>query len=516
MTQVKLEVAKVLHSPPYLTDPLTNFDVRLFPDKRRGGHSHGGNGALTLPNEALGAQFLQIYGNPTPTRVIKLGNRFIRFEKSRRVARRDVVDTIRHLPYEDPLEREERQRRADTFKESTVSIRTIQFGWECRDSVLSIEWEKKDFIDACAIILNDDPRELRVKYFGPHETRIIAIRFSQIAWSATSLSVQGQPAITLSLHEPPSYESEITPERMDYLLRIADPRFKGTVYDIEPRKRLSAFEDGQAQVAPYASLIRLVCQADIDVLQFRKMARLAKLTEPQDFDYPLEYRQIFSHTNLHRLQSWLKMLDFEVAFQVEALTRCLVLDVQETLSLRGDIDDLVLSEGPEYTSAFLRSFSGQARKLFWEYNDSKELKETVEQCFQRTKESFKLPTSRMSALPNGEIVFDCLHVTVTPTTIILDGPFPERSNRVIRSYPGLHFNFLRVSFADESRLQYRFDRQVDGRHYIRERVGGALLNGLAVAGSFFKFLAYSQSALKEHAVSLHHRTIILTISCILY
>ena len=112
------------------------------------------------------------------------------------------------------------------------------------------------------------------------------------------------------------------------------------------------------------------------------------------------------------------------------------------------------------------------------------------------------------------MVFDCLHVIVTPTTIVLDGPFPERSNRIIRSYPGHHFNFLRVSFADESHLQHRFDRQVDGRQYIQERVGSALLNGLAIAGSYFKFLAYSQSALKEHAVSVRHR-IPSTIPCIL-
>ena len=450
-------------------------------------------------------QFLQSYGMPTPTNLIQLGSRCIRFEKSRRVARADVVDTIRHLPYEDPREREERQRRADILKKSTVSIRTIQFGWECRDSVLSVEWEKNNFIDACAIILNDDPRELRIKYFGPHETRVIAIRFSQIAWSATSLSVQDQSAITLSLHEPPSYESEVTPEREEYLLGSAGPRFKGTVYDLEPRGRLAAFEDDQARVAPYASLaIRLVCHTSSDVIEFRKMARLAGLTEPQDFDYPLEYRRIFSRANLYRLQSWLEMLDFEVAFQVEALTRSLVLDVQEMLSLRDCIDDLVLSEGPEYTSALLRSFSVQVRKLFWEYNESKELKETVEQCFQLTKQNFKLPSTRTSALPSGEVVFDCLHVTVTPTTIILDGPFPERSNRIIRSYPGHYFNFLRVSFADESRLQHRPDRQVNGRKYVQERVGSTLLNGLAVAGSYFRFLAYSQSALKEHAVSVHN------------
>jgi hypothetical protein len=137
--------------------------------------------------------------------------------------------------------------------------------------------------------------------------------------------------------------------------------------------------------------------------------------------------------------------------------------------------------------------------LFWGYNDLNESKETVLQCFCRSLAEFKLhpPTPALTA---RDVVFDCLHLIQTPTTIRLDGPFPERSNRVLRSYPGHHLNFLRVSFVDETHLQYRFDREVDGRDFIAARVGSALLSGISVAGRIFRFLAYSQSALKEHAV----------------
>lgn len=43
-------------------------------------------------------------------------------------------------------------------------------------------------------------------------------------------------------------------------------------------------------------------------------------------------------------------------------------------------------------------------------------------------------------------------------------------------------------------------RQVDGKILLTERVGGILKNGLEVAGRQFQFLAYSSSALREHAV----------------
>jgi RNA-dependent RNA polymerase len=510
--QVTVEIANILHGPEY-SSALLNFDVRLFPKRGYGrrGQGHSGNGALTLPTEHLGLHFLRNYGGPMAPKTLMIANRRIRFEKSKRVARLDVVETIRRLPYLDARALEEREKRAAELRATNISVRAIQFGWECRDSVFSVEWEKKDYIDACAIVFQDDPRELRIKYFAPTETRIIAVRFSLINWTATSLAVRGQPTVFLSLHLPPSFEGEITPERMHEIQRF---RSNGTVYDIEPRHRLSAFDDEHAQVAPYTSLaIRLICRTDADVMLFRRSSRLAQLHEPLDFDYPVEHRGLFSTRNLELLQVWLRELDFEVAFQVESLTRALTVDVQEMLDLRADVDHLVEEKGAHYTSALLRHFATQARQLFWGYNESNESKESLQQCFQRSQTEFKLqaPSPTMAT---REAVFDCLHVIQTPTTIRLEGPFPERSNRVLRSYPGHHLNFLRVSFVDETRLQYRFDREVSGRTFIAKRVGGALLFGISVAGRFFKFLAYSQSALKEHAVRLQELVCgnVLTIS----
>jgi hypothetical protein len=97
-------------------------------------------------------------------------------------------------------------------------------------------------------------------------------------------------------------------------------------------------------------------------------------------------------------------------------------------------------------------------------------------------------------------LYQSFHVDVTPTTMHLDGPFTEQSNRVIRAYPDHQDYFLRVSFVDEAHLQYRFDHETDGREFITSRVGPPLYNGLKIAGRRFDFLAYSQSALKEHAV----------------
>jgi RNA-dependent RNA polymerase len=63
----------------------------------------------------------------------------------------------------------------------------------------------------------------------------------------------------------------------------------------------------------------------------------------------------------------------------------------------------------------------------------------------------------------------------------------------------LYVQMFPVSFVDEKRLQYRSDRDVNIAEFIRRRVGSAL-KGLAIGGEDLEFLAYSQSALKEHSV----------------
>jgi hypothetical protein len=89
----------------------------------------------------------------------------------------------------------------------------------------------------------------------------------------------------------------------------------------------------------------------------------------------------------------------------------------------------------------------------------------------------------------------------SPTTMHLEGPFTEQSNPVNRGYDAkYHTCFLRVSSLDGAHLHYRFDREVNDRKFIQSRLGPHLYDGLNVAGQRLEFLAYSQSALKDHAV----------------
>ena len=493
--QVAKEIARVLHGPDYAPhSPLPlNFDIKLFFNRRS--RLHTGKGALTLPTVELGEQFLREYGQSTGRKLLPVCGRNIKFTKSRNDAKPDIVENIRRLPYQDAQAVEERDKRTQQLQSESISVTTLQFGWECRDQVFSSELEYhfsgdalrtpiraprlQDRFFTCHVSFDAERREIRLSLRGDAELKIIAIRFAQIQWCSADVSSRTH-SIFFCLHTPPAYESQL----------ILEPGAK--------RQRIVALDSAHALVAPYTSLaIRLICRDRYGVSNFRRLSQLAHLQSFSDSDYPVEHRGLFSNEVLEELENWLRELEWIVGFQVEALVRSLVIDPTEILGLRHRLASIIEEKGAHYTSLLLRHFATRVKALYWDSTESGDLPESVEQCFISSQREYS--TQSPLAKP-ADSVFDCLHVTITPTTRFLEGPFPERSNRVIRWYPNHHNCFLRVSFVDEDRLQFRFDREVDGPAFTRLRVGPILKTGLVVAGRFFKFLAYSQSALKEHAV----------------
>ncbi|KAI0704900.1 RdRP-domain-containing protein [Cytidiella melzeri] len=492
---LKIELARVFHSPDYAhhvgpTRPI-NLSVHIFPRKGRG---PAGCGVFTVPTASIGQQFLDVYGGPTPFRSIVLGTKII-FQRSRKHPRAHIVEEIYRMPYEDPRAKQERERHSHEVISKAIELQTLQFGWECRDNVFSIEWEKS-CVDRCTLIFDADRREFRIEYNGQGDTSIIAIRASHILWCSAGED-NAETCLYLSLSYPPSFETQPLPS--DDLLSafMSALSLDGAL----PRQRWSAFDNDHAEISAYVSIaIRLVCKSRSALRVFRELCGHASMT-PLDYIYPIDRRGLFSSQVRAAYAAWVSRLEWSVAFQVEALTRAMTVDLREVLQLRASVDKIVREKGSRFASKFLRHFATQAKSLFWYTEDSQSPTVSVQELFTRCVREYTLPKKRRNdRLANLEDSFDCLHVSCTPTTFRLDGPYPERSNRIVRQYPGHQDCFLRVSFVDETDLQYRFDRGVDGQSFIKRRVGGILANGLDIAGRHFSFLAYSQSALKEHTV----------------
>ncbi|RPD82652.1 RdRP-domain-containing protein [Lentinus tigrinus ALCF2SS1-7] len=505
--RLKAELANILHAPPFLSPAAVpfNFEASLLPQKRRGGWRIA---VLTLPTVELAQQLLFWYGSrppQPPRRFLWLGTIVVHFEKSRREARTEVLERIRRLPYEDPWEAQAREQEAAQLQALLVNVSAIQFGWECLDNVYSVEWEK-----ACAghLRFDRDRREFIVKVPGGglSDSRLMAIRVNQIAWVSASVhEPSGRSVLFFSLSHPPSFETESAFTQLGSTL--------GQSSNSAPqRQRWSAFDEDHEAVAPFTSLaIRLECASLSDLQTFRGFAGAAHISV-LSYSYPVERRQLFSEDSRSRYDLWAKGLPWIVAFHLEALLRSWLVDMTEILTLRQSIDRVLRQHKRDYTAALLRDFAAQAKALYWygpdqaspsnaAKNQPSYTAHTALELFLQVLDRFVYkPLDTSLTIGDTTAPFYCHHLIVTPSTMILEGPYPERSNRIMRTYHRNQDCFLRVSFQDENRLQFRFDRDLDGRSFIDRRVKRVLLDGITIAGAHFSFLAYSQSALKEHSV----------------
>ncbi|KAI0274706.1 RdRP-domain-containing protein [Gloeopeniophorella convolvens] len=486
LADVQHVFAQVLHSPQYLLSSRQpwNFSVRLFPPKAyQPGKNHGGCGIVTLPQKSLG-QLLLLDPNP-----LYVKGRKIKLDEGKREPRPDILHKLRHEPYVSPGSYEAREAKKETFEATTVGINTLQFGWEVRGgAVYSVEWEKRYDFD-CHLAFGDERREIRIKLFDEQSTvRSIGIHWSQISW--TACGSDNHPVVFLSLSSPPTFDQERSSQTLlESLLHGRSP--------VEKRQRLLALypeDKDHVRVLPYTTLaIRLICNGVGDVKRFKELCKLARLPAPKDFLYHAEALELFSEARLRRYHEWIARLDWPVAFQLEALHRGRLADTKEMLSIRDIVSEVVATQGASYATGLLRSV---ANDVGLGLLDGSEPLRTIILRYTRDPPSVIVPPS----LDPADGVFNCLHVSITPTATKLEGPLPERSNRVLRTYAANHDSFIRVSFIEETDLRYQHDRETDGPAFVNSWVLPILRNGIHIANRHFRFLAYSQSALKTHTV----------------
>lgn len=276
----------------------------------------------------------------------------------------------------------------------------------------------------------------------------------------------------------------------------------GTTEERKYRHRVGSLNAGHAVVAPYAHQLRIVLfdASDYesgDILKkFEHYCRTSLLKPPmQGVIIDANGRQnFFCHKRLNEIATWqcspLLTSNWRVAFQIEALLRNGAANTVELTGLRPRIEELIRCFG-DAAGDIMRRFATKAAH--------RPLGQRVSECFERFLGLLKKHSLRpRTSPPRGR--FFCHHVTFTPTRLLLEGPTITQSNRVLREYEGYEDHFLRVDFRDEDRLQYRWNRDVDGASYLQERVGTLLKKGFDLAGRHFEFLGYSSSALREHAV----------------
>lgn len=256
--------------------------------------------------------------------------------------------------------------------------------------------------------------------------------------------------------------------------------------------RIGSLDEGHRLVSSYAPHVRVELFSDPKLIdKFLTMCNDSGITQPIIRFPPhrplLAFKKgFFDRKRLHKLRKQFKSFPWSVTFQLEALLLNGFLNTGDMEELIPLVSDLFKDHLPGYIADFLRH-----------YHETLKIRKSTDNpfaCFQKRLLNFKYSRPR----PARDVC--CCHVTFTPTRIHLEGPYATHSNRVIRQYQGYEDHFIRVDFRDEDMLQYRWDREVDGTFFLYARVGDTLKNGFELAGRHFEFLAYSNSALREHSV----------------
>ncbi|KAF9453025.1 RdRP-domain-containing protein [Macrolepiota fuliginosa MF-IS2] len=502
-------IAGVLHSDAFRPQDSRkeNFQVELT-KSNVSDFRNGGMGFLTIPTDSLAIKLLRyVEENPVRIKDPATGqNKKIKFfrdgDRSRRPPK-GLIETLAKTPWVDPDNEEKHQKKlaelADQFR-----LDSIQFGTFFRDQYpandrqrllprsFSIEY-KQDLTDGDVgwLKFEYDHKLIRITISNPVMGEIghsIAIKLSSI--QKIGVGYDGKPYACFDTLVPPVFES------FEYHYSQSDDSPKGGK---KYKQRIGALSDAHRVIAPFSPHLRLLFTRlpDRDTIEkFVEMCKASDISDnliircdlPQVPKIEALSRGLFTRKSIYCFQQAIRSLPWGVGFQLEGLLFNGLLHTEEVTSF--------LSQVRRLCKAHPRNDSAYVDDLLRKYAESLRDRPPAEspmKCFDRVERKYTPPKLTISS-------FRCRHVTFTPTRMLMEGPYPTQSNRIIRQFAGYEDFFIRVDFRDEDRLQYRWSRDVDGASFIRDRVGTTLKNGFEIAGRHFEFLAYSSSALREHAV----------------
>ncbi|KAJ3575291.1 hypothetical protein NP233_g1206 [Leucocoprinus birnbaumii] len=471
---LKIVLAKHLHGSNF-PNVKANFELDLIP------FNHNRRtcwGYFTLADLHVAERFLEIYGEPRPRQFIDVGGLHIHFRASRHSPQPETLELLSRSRWVDPEGEIEQLRRNEKLSSNPLPVKAVQFGWMCRDRIFSIEGE--EWLRPCNLIFDPERHELQITFPRTKEqvnTHVVAIRHTSIS-TASAHMIGGQSVVWFQLDVPPLF-----------LRRKADNTHFYRMSNLP-------FKSLHQRATPFISLALRIIFVHNDLARFLDLAKIAGLPQVQGYQVVAKHRRLFANKLLDCVDREIQALEWEVAFQLEGLLRNLDLNALELLGILPRVKSLLKTHKSSYVVTLLKTFAGEVRNLSCSGSDT--LK-TVLACLDGCHHGI-IDQPSLIPLPQEGILYQSYHVTVTPTAMFLAGPFFEKSNRVIRRYQQAHQgSFLRVDFREEGGLRYRDDRDIIRRAFIRDRLGPILKDRLLVAGREFQFLAYSQSALREHS-----------------
>lgn len=337
-------------------------------------------------------------------------------------------------------------------------------------------------------------RDLRIGsiIFGKSSLVILLYASQQIRWTCrldiSYFSIihiltggPSNPTVSITLSSPPKiYELDTTsdlsgPESlvqgMDNLsLNSSRPRQQTT------RTRLWGIDSNHAAVVSLCLVYSVVLSESAAAAAVHHLLT-GSSSMPQTVYFPtptkIPHRSFIDDFHLlkTRLSDYtqLKSLHFGLRFQIQRLVQNVYLPPSKVLILLPEIEELVRTHGPLKITVAVRRLASQVP---WPGPDVEARDFDIKELARLIRESaarFSREGSIYDLAQRHEHLALIHRVTVTPCGLLLGGPEPEVTNRVLRKYSGYTDHFIRVTFADEDGELIRFDGRASQQKIFHER-----------------------------------------------
>ncbi|KAG8832128.1 hypothetical protein FRC17_001999, partial [Serendipita sp. 399] len=521
----------ILHGPSFAhyhtQERPFNFIVRIFTPKRAGRGRIGGNqglrnGHLLVPSRAIGEYFLDTvnpFESSSPIAVKVLGQ-YLKFRAGTHELSVGDLQSLQDM-YTDPQAlREAMERRTEVS--IPMEIRDAEFGWLCHGESISIEASLNSIAPKWTISFEVDDHRVILKSLSGirvilmiNSVRATIEKEKCLLWLDQSpIFDQQRPLAPIPALNPapePAVKRKITraldldSEVWDYFTSLADDFMISIDHDLPLEEKTRDRVSSPDSSSPIFAYLRTICVSfkHHDQLGiFERNARVARLPIEISAPHDLVKRRLFDTTILTNFRQSLMSLPYDIAFQMEGLLSRSVFNPSELLELKDLVDAALYEFKLEQVVLLTRSLESQRERY---------PRLAAAELFYGVCEDASLPNipgktlgSRRDHGMAASEAFHCHRATVTPTSIILAGPLPDETNRVIRQFYERRSNFLRVEFREEGGQYFRQNEDVDTNAIIDERFGGILRDGLVIGGRKFELLGWSSSALRDHAVWFIH------------
>ncbi len=353
------------------------------------------------------------------------GDRYLRMSRDKKEPNPMVLDFLRREDYVPVAQSKEREALARELA-GKLAVSEISFGVWSRIHMFSPEHAVRD-------------PALRISYNS--ERRVVIVeRPGQYISPETHQRVHSRALVII----PVGDIEKVLASGRSLLIRMTCPVFYEYVHDTHIRSM--CFDTAHQDIAPFTSSVILIQFPDALIYE-KFCARMSKTSHfpnihPRYFE--VREQRVFDKRHLKSLQSWYRIIPLCIALQCEQAIHGGIISPLDLQVLRESITTAWHESGASVVAAALQDVIislGEQDSMV-----RRASVELLEQMFKEGTAKAIQARKNMRALPDQDN-FMCHQIYVTPTSYILEGPYPDRSNRVLRLYPNFHDHFLRVSFT---------------------------------------------------------------------